>query len=428
MLGADKQPILYGPLRRQAAAEERRAHRHKYSVLNPNTPRNSRGGGAASPAGQPGVSPIKRKKRGPKSQGEKRWHQMQRGFEHEDLAKSGVIDRSTFINLLSSFKLKIDSEELLRLQSRYGRPGTDGIHYPSFMRDMRKMMISERTKNQTPQKKAAAAAAAAASKSPAQNKREAAARTAQRGMDESSALLLDLITRQWRQLSFSFSQHDKTRKGLLDMRTLMGIMSKADPRVGGLVPFLVPKLRQTYGGGVSSAGLINYKQMIRDHLHMAGHGNNGDATATRPRTTTTTTMRSPPASSAAMTRSPFAASQSMSATMMTTGRASDSLHRPMTWRLKDSLSRTHKANAVIGRVRLQLGSRRHRKAVQTTFQMRDPMHTNFVEKGLLRSLFARLGVKVSAADVKALSFCFEVPKRPHLFNYTDFFRVVERGF
>lgn len=31
------------------------------------------------------------------------------------------------------------------------------------------------------------------------------------------------------------------------------------------------------------------------------------------------------------------------------------------------------------------------------------------EKSILRSLFARLGIKVSAADVKGLSYCFEVP-------------------
>ena len=60
--------------------------------------------------------------------------------------------------------------------------------------------------------------------------------------------------------------------------------------------------------------------------------------------------------------------------------------------------------------------------------MRDPANTKFVEKSLLRSLFARQCVKVSAADVKRLSFCFEVPKQAKLFNYVDFFRVVERGF
>ena len=50
------------------------------------------------------------------------------------------------------------------------------------------------------------------------------------------------------------------------------------------------------------------------------------------------------------------------------------------------------------------------------------------EKSILRSLFARLGIKVSAADVKGLSYCFEVPNQVRLFNYRDFMRVVERGF
>ena len=51
------------------------------------------------------------------------------------------------------------------------------------------------------------------------------------------------------------------------------------------------------------------------------------------------------------------------------------------------------------------------------------------EKSILRSLFARLGIKVSAADVKGLSYCFEVPLiKVFLFNYRDFMRVVERGF
>ena len=100
---------------------------------------------------------------------------------------------------------------------------------------------------------------------------------------------------------------------------------------------------------------------------------------------------------------------------MGTGRASDSLHRPLTWRLKDSLSRTAKADAIIGRIRLQIGSASERKAVLTQFEIRDSTHTNCIEKSVLRSLFARLGIKVSASDVKGLSFCFEVPKRANMF-------------
>jgi Ca2+-binding EF-hand superfamily protein len=62
------------------------------------------------------------------------------------------------------------------------------------------------------------------------------------------------------------------------------------------------------------------------------------------------------------------------------------------------------------------------------FEIRDATHSNAIEKGMLRSMFARLGIKVSASDVKGLSFCFEVPNRKHLFNYKDFLRVVESGF
>ena len=138
--------------------------------------------------------------------------------------------------------------------------------------------------------------------------------------------------------------------------------------------------------------MINYQKMIKNNVGMQTAGSTTD----RPNTTM--------------------------------GTSSGSKNRPLTWRLKDSLSRTNKADAIIGRIRLQIGSTPHRKAVLREFEIRDHNHTNYIEKSVLRSVLARLSVKVSAGDVKGLSFCFEVPNSKHLFNYRDFMRVVTRGF
>jgi len=405
-----KKPIMYGLLRREAQVLKAKNHRTKYSMLSPNTARLNNNKNKNEIKQTPRISPIKKKRHAASmthhtlsSKGEKRWKQMNHAFMHEDVRRSGIISHSVFVHLLSSFKLKIDSQELIRLETRYGRD--HGIHYPSFMKDMRKMM-SERKKLheqvQTPKKQFA-------------NHEE-----------EASALLLNLITRQWRQLQFSFSQHDRGNKGELDMRTIMNIMTKADPKVPGLIPFLVPKLRRSYSIGGSN-GLINYQRMIRDQLVKAGHG--PPIRTARPSTTMGSSMNSTMGSSMNSTMgSNNKYRPGTSSLAMGTGRASDSLHRPLTWRLKDSLSRTAKADAIIGRIRLQIGSASERKAVLTQFEIRDSTHTNCIEKSVLRSLFARLGIKVSASDVKGLSFCFEVPKRANMFNYKDFMRVVERGF
>jgi Ca2+-binding EF-hand superfamily protein len=422
-----KAPINYGELRRQAKILRSKEHRNKYSILNPNTARGRNDNKmTTSPLRAPRVSPIKKRHAASmthhklSSKGEKRWKQMNHAFMHEDVQRSGIISHSIFVHLLSSFKLKIDSEELIRLETRYGKG--NGIHYPAFMKDMRKMMSDRRTNKSINESKSS--------------------RNCNRGTHEEQAtsLLLELITRQWRQLQFSFSQHDRGKKGCLDMRTMMNIMTKADPRVPGLIPFLVPKLRTSYS---TKDGMINYKQMIRDQLVMSGQGTQYKSIRNRPQTssmgmmgsTMSSTINSTMSSTMSSTAPPMSGgraastkSRSRTPNMMGTGRASDSIHRPLTWRLKDSLSRTNKANAIIGRIRLQIGSTAERKAVLTQFEIRDSSHTNCIEKSLLRSLFARLGIKVSAADVKGLSFCFEVPKKPNMFNYKDFMRVVERGF
>ena len=410
IMGADaKTPIRYGKLRKTAIANRSKARKAKYSVLNPNT---SRGGRREEK--RPIVSPI-RKSQGPTSgpqltrQGKKRLKQMKSAFEREDLQHSGVLVMSKFVNVLSNFQLAVDAKELSKIQERYGRQprwedpdaaGQQGIHYPSFMIDMRKIMVAE-TEKVRQREKMKAKTSAKPSDSAAEN---AAAK------DEAERILSELITRQWRQLQFSFTQHDHTGKGLLEMRTVLSIMSRADPRVGGLVPFLVPKLREVYA---TSSGLIDFERMIRSHVKRSYDGR-------RPRQS----QEKIQGRHNQRTLEPLNGAHSSAKT----GRASDSLHRPLTWRLRDSLSRAHKANAVVGRVRLQLGSAEQRKAALTQFQMRDPSNSNFVEKSILRSLFARQSVKVSAADVKRLSFCFEVPKHAELFNYVDFFRVAERGF
>ena len=409
IMGADaKAPIRYGKLRKTAIANRRKARKAKFSVLNPNTlpggqHKESFGDGAS--AVYPNVSPIKRKQNGfpgPQltKQGKARWKRLKQAFEREDLQHSGVLLESNFINVLSNFQLAVDDKELSKIIERYGRQprfedpgatGQKGIHYLSFMNDMRKIMVVETEKEKQRQTKMEKMTRKHSGTTEAH---DAAAK------DEAVHILAELITRQWKQLQFSFTQHDKTGKGHLDMRTVLGIMSRADPRVGGLVPFLVPKLREVYA---TPSGLIDVQRMLRSHLGSQG--------------------------GAANSLAPISGRSSRQAILpQKTGKASDSLNRPLTWRLKDSLSRAHRANAVVGRVRLQLGSVEQRKAVLTQFQMRDPANTKFVEKSILRSLFARHCIKVSAADVKQLSFCFEVPKQPKMFNYVDFFRVIERGF
>ena len=333
---------------------------------------------------------------------------MKHAFEREDLQHSGVLVMSKFVLVLSNFQLAVDAKELSKIQERYGRQprwedpdaaGQQGIHYPSFLVDMRKIMVAETEKERQRN---------TLNKNTGGKRSDCAARDSE-AINEAERILSELITRQWRQLQFSFTQHDKTGKGLLEMRTVLSIMSRADPRVGGLVPFLVPKLREVYA---TPSGLIDFERMIRSHIKRDHDGQHPQQQQPRRRRQQQGKL----------------ASLGGALTSPKTGRASDSFHRPLTWRLKDSLSRAHKANAVVGRVRLQLGSADQRKAALTQFQMRDPANTKFVEKSLLRSLFARQCVKVSAADVKRLSFCFEVPKQAKLFNYVDFFRVVERGF
>ena len=399
-----KTPIMYGELRQQARVLKTQKNRKKYSLMNPKTARSNSDTNNGS--GMPAVSPIKKRKimLGPKlsNQGEKRWRQMNRAFMHEDLQHSGVISHSTFVHLLSSFNLSVDSQELQNLAQRYGQ--SNGIHYTKFMKDMRKMMSHGNGGKNNEDKNLPATSSGGSQEKKSQD-------------EEASAILLDLIVRQWRQLQFSFSQHDRERTGHLDMRTIMNIMSKADPRVPGVIPFLVPKLRKSYSSTLDSGNLINYKKMIRTCLETTGHNPDMISKSSAALTTGRGTERG--------TGRGTETAASISAM---TGRASDSIYRPLTWRLKDSLSRTHKANAIIGRIRLQMGSTLQRKSVLTQFEIRDSLQTNYIEKSILRSLFARLGIKVSAADVKGLSYCFEVPNQVRLFNYRDFMRVVERGF
>lgn len=389
-MSGTKAPILYGKLRRTAIANRRSERKARYSVLNPNTARESRQ--QINHSRIPTVSPIKRKNASLKTgtsisnQGRKRWKQMKQNFEKQDVQHLGVVTQAQFVNVLSHFGLAVDSNELNKIEKRYGR-GENCFSYDSFMRDMYSIMVAKSDKERKLQQKSAVRNAELKTKKQATSP-----------LDEASFILHELITRQWRQLHFSFTQYDSKGRGLLEMRSILGIMSRADPRVGGLIPFLVPKLRESYA---TPSGLIDFERMIRDHI------NNHPIKSGSP--SGSYSLRNSKAS-------------------MKTGRASDSKNRPLTWRLNDSLSRAHKASAVVGRIRLQLGSKVQRKEAYTQFQMRDPATTKFVEKSILRSLFARLGVKVSAAYVKRLCYCFEVPKQAKFFNYVDFFRVIERGF
>ena len=376
-----KPAIYYGALRGRAKEAHAKDRRKRFGLANPNTARRGQTSGAGAAAGGPRVSPLKKmkpRKHNLTKTGEKRWKQMNHAFAHEDITKTGIISHSIFVNILSTFKLKIDSVELIRLEQRYG--SGNGVNYRTFMKDMAGIMSASNANPTQPNEERNTSSRRASNNS---NKYQ----NQPTNEEQATALLKTVIARQWRQLQFSFSQHDVNKTGCLDMRTLMNIFTKADPAMPGMIPFLIPKLKAAKYYSVKRG--INYKDMIRDNLDERTTG---------------------------------------AVKKMGTGRASDSMHRPMTWRLKDALSRTNKANAIIGRIRLQIGSGSQRKAVLRQFEIRDATHSNAIEKGMLRSMFARLGIKVSASDVKGLSFCFEVPNRKHLFNYKDFLRVVESGF
>lgn len=214
-----KQPIMYGDLRHRAVALRTQEHRKRFNMLNPNTARGDNTSRTRTTG--PSISPIKQSTKSQKyaskyklsATGEKRWRQMNAAFIHEDVQRSGIISHSIFVKLLSNFKLKIDSNELIRLETRYGKD--NGISYPLFMKHMRKMMSDRK------------AVVGTGNGSSARSSGRGSGKQKRTQEEEATSFLLDLITRQWRQLQYSFSQHDLKKNGKLDMKTVMSIMNKA---------------------------------------------------------------------------------------------------------------------------------------------------------------------------------------------------------